>query len=282
MERIKPMLCRGEAKPTNNPNLIWEQKYDGARIIASVNGDYQLQSRSGKDKSHLFPELRLETRLSAVLDGEIIAADESKGFNGIQSRINRSNNISWASQQYPARLVLFDVLEIDGSNVETMPLMSRKELLSQLVKQTENVFLAPYQEDGEALFLQMVSRDLEGVIGKRKDGKYLRDKREWIKVKTWQTGTFFVCGYTQGTGWRESTFGALVLMDAHRKYVGQVGTGMDATDIRGLMSMFVLAPCPWAGEPEAATWVRPFPVKVQYLEYTNDGILRFPSLKGVM
>lgn len=93
MERIKPMLCRGEAKPANNPSLIWEQKYDGARIIAFVNGDYQLQSRSGKDKSHLFPELRLETRLSAVLDGEIIAADGK--FNGIQSRINRSNNISW-------------------------------------------------------------------------------------------------------------------------------------------------------------------------------------------
>ena len=75
---------------------------------------------------------------------------------------------------------------------------------------------------------------------------------------------------------------ALVLMDAHQKYVGQVGTGMDANDIRGLMSMFVTAPCPWAREPEAATWVKPFPVKVQYLEYTNDGILRFPSLKEVM
>lgn len=186
------------------------------------------------------------------------------------------------SRQYPARLVLFDVLEIEGNNVEALPLMSRKELLSQVVRPTDNVFLAPFQKDGVALFQQMVSRDLEGVIGKRKDGKYLRDKREWIKVKTWQTGTFFVCGYTPGTGWRESTFGALVLMNAHRKYVGQVGTGMDANDIRGLMSMFMTAPCPWAREPEAAAWVKPFPVKVQYLEYTNDGILRFPSLKEVM
>ncbi|KKK60842.1 hypothetical protein LCGC14_3020350, partial [marine sediment metagenome] len=65
------------------------------------------------------------------------------------------------------------------------------------------------------------------------------------------------------------------------------GTGMNQDDtgpksIAYLMSMFSPAQCPWPKEPEQATWVKPFAVYIQYLEYSNDGIMRFPSFKGVV
>ena len=73
--------------------------------------------------------------------------------------------------------------------------------------------------------------------------------------------------------------------DGSSTYIGAVGTGteLDRQDIQALMSMFTtVSSCPWSKEPEQATWVKPFAVYIQYLEYSNDGMMRFPSFKGVV
>lgn len=281
---INPMLCRLTEKAVNREGMMWERKFDGARIIAGVTpGNYVLQSRSGKDKTDHFPELHLETKLPAVIDGEILPVDESLGFNGIQRRVNRTLDVSWAMKQYPAKLVLWDVLEIDGRSIRGLALEKRRELLEQLVVPTDNTELSVVYDDGEALFQKAKEEGWEGVIGKPKNSPYMEGGRlHWEKVKTWQNGIFFACGYTAGTGARQSTFGALVLMDKNRNFVGKVGTGFDESTLKALKAMFIPAPCPFQKEPEPATWIMPFPVKVRYLEYTNDGILRFPAFKGVV
>ncbi len=187
-------------------------------------------------------------------------------------------------------------IKIDGKNIEHLPLLERKNFLSRVLVETSNVEIAPYTEDALALWNNVIiAQSLEGMVGKDKAGRYVRDARNWQKVKAWKrnygrsgsTGeTFLVVGYTKGTGWRESTFGAMVLArlekDGTSIYVGEVGTGMNNSEIAGLMSMFITGSCPWAKEPEQATWVKPFAVKIQYLETTNEGLLRFPSFKGVV
>ncbi len=185
------------------------------------------------------------------------------------------------------KLMVFDVTEVDGQSMEEMPLISRKQVLPTLIVPTDDVIVVPYTEDGLALFEEAKARRRqglvgEGIVGKHKQGAYVQGKRGWLKVKTWQLGTFYVCGYTKGTGWRKITFGALMLMNDDGVYVGQVGTGMDTSDLKALMAMFKPAPCPFHSVPEPATWVKPFPVRIQYLEYTNNGILRFPSLKRIL
>ncbi|KKK74074.1 hypothetical protein LCGC14_2887390, partial [marine sediment metagenome] len=213
--------------------------------------------------------------------------------------------ISIAAKTNPAKFVAFDILEIDGKNIEHLPLLERKNLLSKVLVETENVEIASYTEDALDLWNNVIiPQSLEGMVGKLKAGKYQRDARAWEKVKAWKrnygrmgsTGeTFMVVGYTQGTGWRESTFGALVIgrleADGSLTYVGEVGTGMKSRmvsaasendTIAGLMSMFSPGSCPWSKEPEPATWVKHFAVKIQYLEYTNEGVMRFPSFKGVV
>ena len=294
-EKIKPMLAEGSPQPFNDPSYIWEIKYDGARILSFINGsNVHLQARSGSDKTDTFPELRIETRRPAILDGEVVSATGLSFQDSIQKRINRTYDVLATAVQCPAKLVVFDCLEIDGKSVEHLPLETRKGLLAEVLIPTENTELAPFYEDGITLWTTVIENDLEGLVGKLKASQYLRNKRKWLKVKAWKrnygknsTGeTILAIGYTQGTGWRESTFGALVLarlgVDGVLTYVGEVGTGFDQDEIKALYAMSSSGVCPWTREPGPATWIKPFVIKVQYLEYTNEGIMRFPSFKGVV
>lgn len=295
MEKIKPMLARDGGGVVNDPRMLFELKYDGARAIAFVDGTmkgYRLQARSGTDKTATFPEFEFNISKPAILDGEIVSATGKSFQDGIQPRINRDRDISLAVRAMPAKLVVFDVLEVDGNSVEALPLLDRKDLLAQILVPTPTVELAPYFDDGVALLAQskalkaiadgVYRQGEEGIVGKSKLGSYLRDRREWLKVKCWLDGVFMAVGYTAGTGWRASTFGALVLADTKGKYVGEVGTGFTMTTINELVKMFSPSICPFPREPEAATWIKPFAVKVRYLEMSNDDILRFPSFKGIV
>ena len=57
---IEPQLARGAAALPVGPEWCYEQKYDGFRAIAFVDGDQLvLQSRGAKDLTRYFPELAL-------------------------------------------------------------------------------------------------------------------------------------------------------------------------------------------------------------------------------
>src|SRR5690606_15842928 len=92
-------------------------------------------------------------------------------------------------------------------------------------------------EDGEALFAATKEHDLEGMMAKRKDGKYYPGKRSdsWVKVKVRQTAEVVIIGYTEGKGEREVTFGALHIADKTDDglvYRGKVGTGFDGAQMK--------------------------------------------------
>lgn len=301
---IKPMLAEIAPEPFNDDKHIWEIKYDGVRMIAGCeSGNYSLQSRSGRDKTKLYPELNLETKLPAVLDGEVVCYNEDGKpvFKGIQHRANRINNIDLNSQLHPTTYEVFDVLWADGQDLQRLPLTQRKEILEGLLIPTNNVRIAPFTEDGVSLFADMKKNSdhfsqtgvllghKEGIIGKRKTSAYRQDKRDWLKIKVLQIGEFVICGYTEGTGWRASTFGALVLgvnNGTGLRCVGSVGTGFDENEISRIcqkMASVGGGACPFGREPEKATWIKPvILVLVQYLEMTDDGRLRFPSYKGMI
>jgi len=287
---IKPMLCELKSEPFKDDRYLWEVKYDGIRIIAGAQqGGYSLQARSGTDKTETFPELNIVTKVSAVLDGELVCYKEGKLiFNGIQRRVNRINNVLLASKAFPATYEVFDILLADGQDLQRLPLEERKQILSAVLIETDNVKVAPTSDDGIELFEQVQGNHMEGVVGKLKTGTYHQGKRGWFKVKAVQSSEFYICGYTEGTGWRASTFGALVLGKLNTTglhYVGSVGTGFNEDEIRRLCNRMASAggaPCPFGTEPEKATWIKPvISVMVQFLEMTDDGRLRFPSYKGM-
>jgi len=210
MGKIKPMLARLADKPWNNAEWVWEIKLDGVRSIIDTRTG-TIQSRSGKDKTANFPEIKPKTLKPCILDGEIVAyANGKTDFNTIQHR-GTSSDMQFRMDEYPAHYEVFDVLEVDGINVMGYPLSDRKKLLAALLLPDERVHLVDYCPDGEALFRDAINRQLEGIVGKNLNGRYQQDAREWVKVKLNKLDIFVVCGYTAGTGWRASTFGALVL-----------------------------------------------------------------------
>lgn len=287
---MKPMLCKLVSQAFDDDRYIWEIKYDGARCIARCGGgSHQLWSRSGREMTRAFPELDLRTKTPAVLDGELVCYQNGKSvFNGIQHRTTRENNVLWASGQYPATYEVFDIIEVGGIDLRGYSLTRRKEILNAILIPTTNVHIARVEDSGVKLYQEVEQKGLEGVIGKLKTGKYLPGKREWLKVKVPKWGEFVICGYTEGTGWRASTFGALILMVGHPNncaYVGAVGTGFDDIEIARIdkrIKSLPVVPCPFGKEPEPATWIKPeIRCRVKFAEYTNDGKLRFPSYKGM-
>ena len=295
---LNPMLAElslDEDKVFDDDRLIWEIKDDGNRQLAVVNGTTaRLWSRSGRDQTDNFPELEIRTRLPAVLDGEVICRNEAGKpvFNLVQHRSTRLRFIKQAIAEYPVEYEVFDILELDGKNVRGLPLLDRKELLAMNLIPTANVKSASWFKDGRALFAEMKSKGWEGVIGKNMSGIYLPGQRKWIKVKVGIDALFYIVGYTQGTGWRSDTFGALELAKFDEKgiqYVGEVGTGFDIRqieDIHARLKAMAAVACPFTPTPKTktpASWVvADIQVMVHFAEWTNDGKLRFPSFKGIV
>ena len=148
--------------------------------------------------------------------------------------------------------------------------------------------LADYvEEKGEVFYEAVMQKGLEGVMAKKKNGKYEPGARtgSWLKIKKIRTCDCVIFGYTKGTGARKSTFGALILglygKDGNPVFVGKVGTGFSEETLKSLLNDFDKlkeAAAPFEADvPEKVTWLKPTLVcEVGYQVVTQDGRLRMP------
>src|SRR5438046_45069 len=101
-DAISPMLASTGEAPLESPDFAYEPKYDGIRAIAVVSPrEVTLWSRLGNQKTSQFPEIvdslkawATQRHAPVVLDGEIVALDESgqpSGFQNLQGRIHVKN-----------------------------------------------------------------------------------------------------------------------------------------------------------------------------------------------
>ena len=127
------------------------------------------------------------------------------------------------------------------------------------------------------------------MVGKREDSRYETGSRSksWLKVKVSQSGEFLICGFTEGTGGRNKSFGSLLLGEyddsGELMYRGGVGTGFDEKKLAALlktMTPLITKSCPFKVKPKGKlnpTWLKPELVaEIKYLERTQDNILRAP------
>jgi len=139
------------------------------------------------------------------------------------------------------------------------------------------------------IFEAAIKQGFEGIIAKLKDSTYESGKRSrnWLKIKATLSDEFVIGGYSQGSGSRAHTFGALLLGYHDDKgllaYVGHVGTGFDEptlVDLRKRLDALKTDQCPFAAMPPLnapTTWVRPELVaEVKFTQWTQDGYLRTP------
>jgi ATP-dependent DNA ligase len=85
-----------------------------------------------------------------------------------------------------AMLYAFDLLELDGEDLRSLPLGDRKKRLARLLggRRLGIVLSDHTDEDGTTIFLQACKMGLEGIVSKRLSAPYRSGpSRDWIKVK---------------------------------------------------------------------------------------------------
>ncbi|MEZ5230303.1 MAG: RNA ligase family protein [Acidimicrobiales bacterium] len=224
---------------------------------------------------------------SVVLDGEMCVLDDDgkPRFELIQ----RSDR--------PAVFHAFDVLEIDGHDLTSLPYENRRTLLEGVLEPGPNWIVPAHRiGGGAALLAATAAAGLEGVMAKRLGSTYRPGARsdDWRKIKNRQRVEVTIGGFSAGTGARAATFGALLVgIDAHDglAFAGGVGTGFTDVTLRSLRnrfeSMIVDEPPFTTAVPAAyrrgATWVRPeLRAVLEIAEITNEGYVRHASFVGLV
>lgn len=299
-----PMLAELEQDPFDAPGWWFEPKFDGVRALVYVDeGSTRLVSRNSRDQTSTYPELaRLHERITAVnavVDGEIVATDESgrTSFELLQQRMNLASqsDVDRVRRKVPVELVAFDILWLDGMDLTREPLERRRERLHEVVVEGKGLRLIyGVSHDGKEFHRIAKQHGLEGVIGKRAGSVYQPGKRssDWKKIKILNRQDCVILGWTPGHGSRGASFGAL-LVGAYERgrlvWIGQVGTGYTDGMLHDLLGRLKdietdRAPIddPELAKVKGARWTRPELVcVVEYLQVTSARKLRAPSYKGL-
>jgi len=286
-----------EAAPAG-PDWLHEVKFDGYRVLIWRDPrGIRVSSRGGQDWTDRLPEAVSAARRlpceSCILDGELVAVD-AKGlsdFGLLQQRLGKAQG---AAQ---LRVMVFDLLFLDGEDLRGLPLMERKRRLAGLLRRaTGPLKLSPYTSgNGPAAARAACEAGLEGIVSKAKASPYEGGRAgAWLKCKCVQSDEYAIVGYTAGQGAR-AHLGSLLLgspvSGASWRYRGRVGTGLNERMIADLLRRlersphpphFVNPPTPAQLRGRAAIWVTPKLVaEIEFRGTTGDGLLRQPSFKGL-
>lgn len=304
---VPPMLATlgGVGDLDDESDWAFEMKWDGIRAIAVVDGDdIGLFTRKGNDVTVAYPEvvealaaLELE---DSILDGEIVALtdDGVPDFGLLQQRmgLTKPAEVDAAAEQVEATYMVFDLLSAGGHGMRNDQYVDRRAALLKLDVDDGHTILVPPAYDGTLAKAIASSKKLglEGVIAKRRESRYVGEKRSssWIKIKHQRMQEVVIGGWKPGNGARAGTIGSLLLGipgDEGLQYVGKVGTGFTQRTLDNLMK--ALGPLerktsPFTSVPREverdAHWVTPRIVgEVAFGEWTQGGNLRHPSWRGV-
>ena len=302
MGLLRPMLIGAESQAFDDPEYLYEIKFDGERCLLRLDPAAGLtEPRNKRDVLLLpkFPELAgldQQVRGACLLDGELIVAGEDgePDFAEVQRRslMSAPYKIQLAAKARPASYVAYDILELSGEPVIAEPLWRRKELLAGvLIKETSSLALSRWvQGRGTALFALAKERGLEGVVAKKRDSVYRPGTRtrDWVKIKNTIDDDFVVCGYIN----KELGVISLVLgqYDGEDRllYRGHVTTGVNSdafsrvSRARRRRTPPFDSPVPAGHGNELAVWLCPSLVcSVKFMAYNAAGGLRQPALKGL-
>jgi len=301
-ENVKPMKATLIDEPFDDPDWVYEVKWDGYRAIARVTKTgVKLVSRNSIPFDKYYPILDLlkTWRINAVIDGEIVVLDD-KGLSDFGALQN------WRSEA-DGNLVyyVFDILWYEGKNLMDLPLFERQAILQDILPTDDKrmrlskVFAAR----GIEFFDAAEQVGLEGIMAKKADSRYTSDLRskEWLKIKVQRRQEVVIAGFTRNEG-TSKAFSALVLGVYDGKtlrYAGKVGTGFSDKQQQDMMKLFkplITPESPFDTVPDVdkpsrfrprrlgakPTWLKPKLVcEVNYAEVTSEGVFRQASFKGM-
>jgi bifunctional non-homologous end joining protein LigD len=142
----------------------------------------RLITQNGHDFSNRFPFIALAVghlpAQSCLIDGEAIVTDD----NGLANfELMRSRRI-----HAKAILCAFDLLELDGEDLRSLPIEKRKRRLAKLLRDPHAgvAFNQHYEADGVAVFKSACALGCEGIVSKRLGSPYRSGRTDhWLKIK---------------------------------------------------------------------------------------------------
>jgi bifunctional non-homologous end joining protein LigD len=287
----RPMMASLVEEPFDDPDWIYEIKWDGYRALAFVKKEkVELLSRNNQSFNQKYSgvvDALKKLNLEAVLDGEIVVLNEDG--NADFQLLQQWQKTHEGELAYYA----FDILWLNGYDLTGLTILERKSILQNLIGPGDTVRYNDHIDgEGKAFFELAVKKGLEGIIAKDSSSQYHINvrSRQWLKIKTHRRQEAVIAGFTEGRGGRKH-FGALVLglyQDGEFVYIGHTGTGFDDTLLKQLSSKLkplVTDKCPFKKKPKTnmpITWVKPVLVcEVKFQEWTKDNALRMPVFIGL-
>jgi len=292
-KEIAPQLATLVDKAPLGEEWVHEIKLDGYRIFAFKDDKkIKLMSRNNREWTEYFMNVANKIKKvipkNVILDGEIVLLDKDhkSNFQLLQNSIGSDQ---------PFIYYIFDILYYDQYNLTSLPLLERKNILEQILDETDTEILR-YSEhivgDGTEVFENACKLGLEGIISKQTNSHYQeRRTKTWLKVKCTQRQEFVIGGYSPPSGSRIA-FGSLYLGYYDKKgqlqFCGNVGTGFNQASLKKIHSLLkknIIKENPFTTKPPGLTsaiWVKPILVaEVEFSEWTSEGSLRHPSFKGL-
>ena len=280
------MLATLVSKPFDEPGWVFEEKYDGIRVLAYKEGKrVSLLSRNDVERTKDFPEVVAAIAAlkpaCLLLDGEVVVFDRSR-VSRFQLLQQRKGHTSYA---------VFDCLYADSKDLRREALSVRRTILEKVVPTSRILLLSRrLSSNGFESYKLAKRRGYEGLIAKDGSSPYIeRRSRDWLKVKVHQEDEFVIVGFTAPQGSRQH-FGALLLgayEDATLRYVGKVGTGFDKNTLGTLYKQFrpltvdKLALLDSPRERDVTLLKPKLVAQISYQELTADKKLRQPVFLGL-
>ena len=285
-KRLQPMLATLTDAPLDDKGWIFEDKYDGFRMVAKIDGGkVTLYSRNGKIISDSYIEVAKaleDVKGNAVIDGELVALDE-EGVSHFQLLQN--------ALRHKARLL--NLMFQDGDDLRGCELLERKKRLKSILPRHKLIEFSRHRpKSGTEFFEEAERKGLEGIMAKRADSKYLSGVRtdDWLKIKTSKRQEVVIAGFTAPKRTRPF-FGALALAVRQKnswRYIGHVGAGFTHKTLEELHGKLVKLKCPKSPfstkvkDEAVTTWVKPSLVaEVKFTEWTGSGEMRHPVYLGL-
>lgn len=292
-----PQLALSAAAVPEGDGWGHEIKLDGYRMLCRRSGnDVRFISRNGKDWTRkVQPLVAAVQQLAAdefIIDGEVavLGAAGVTDFQALQSTISKPR---------PVGLIyfVFDAIHVADLDLRPAPLPDRKNAIKEILDGSAVPSLQVSDHivgNGRAVFENAKALNVEGIVSKRLAAPYKSGRSDaWRKVKFNKRSEFVVVGYTDSES-VDHALGAMMLAERTSggdwEYVGRVGTGFTQETLALLRSRLESVrtdECPLPKHPpdipiRAAHWVEPtLVVEIEYLKRSTEGILRFPSFKGI-
>lgn len=298
MKLMRDLLPKEPMAPISTEQLLegeewgYQLKWDGVRILAALEqNQVSLYSRKLLDKTSLYPEvvgaLKEFGQRRLLLDGEVVYFHPELGRPVFQKVLQRERSRSVGTGASAFTYVLFDLLVDGDEDLRKLPYIERHQRLKALEPNIPGLLITDLFQEGASLWHWAEERGWEGIVMKRLSSPYREGKKhkDWYKKKI----AIQMEAAAMAIIIREGRVASLVLYDGETNYIGRASLGLNERTKSLLLE--------YAGKhraelhpplvhtdlkKEQLIWLsRPIQVKVTFLEWSQDGLMRHPKLLAI-